>query len=211
MRKWTYLAGLLLPIGLAMPAAAQQPSKEKESKPAQVTIGARESKDAAATEDSAYIIGAEDVLTINVWKEPEITRTVPVRPDGKISLPLISDVQAAGLTPVQLATLITEKLRKFLTDPQVAVIVTTINSRRFYVLGEVLRPGAFQLLPNMSVLQGLSSAGGFSQFADLKNIYVLRYENGKQIKMPFNYKDVVKGQKSEQNILLKTGDTIVVP
>jgi polysaccharide biosynthesis/export protein len=146
-----------------------------------------------------------------VWKEPEVSRVVPVRPDGKISLPLLNDVQAAGLNPGQLAAQITDSLKKFVTNPQVTVIVTTINSQRVYILGEVSRPGAFPLLPNMTVLQALSSAGGFTQFAREKKIYVLRNEDGKQVKHPFDYKAVIDGKNPDQNIVLKAGDTIVVP
>src|ERR1700752_400113 len=112
-----------------------------------------------------YVIGSEDLLDISVWKEPELTRTVPVRPDGKISLPLLNDVQAAGQTPTQLATHVTESLKRYVTDPQVTVIVTAINSQRIYVLGEVTRAGAYPMLPGMTVLQALSSAGGFTQYA----------------------------------------------
>jgi len=166
---------------------------------------------AAATSDPDYIIGPEDVLNVNVWKEAEMSGTVPVRPDGKISLPLLNDVQAAGLTPTQLAEQVSEKLKRYLAQPRVTVVVTKVNSRRYFVLGEVTRAGAFPLLPNMTVLQALSSAGGFTQFANSKNVYVLRVENGKQNKLPFNYRDVVKGRNAEQNILLKPGDTIVVP
>jgi polysaccharide export outer membrane protein len=150
-------------------------------------------------------------LNVNVWKEAEMSGTVPVRPDGKISLPLLNDVQAAGLTPTQLADQVSEKLKKYLEQPRVTVVVTQVNSRRYFVLGEVTKAGAYPLVPNMTVLQALSSAGGFTQFANAKNIYVLRVENGKQNKFPFNYRDVVKGRNSEQNILLKPGDTIVVP
>ena len=170
---------------------------------------------AAASHDSPldpdYKIGPQDVLRIDVWKELEISRTAPVRPDGKISLPLLNDVQAAGLTPMQLAAVIGEGLKKYITNPQVTVSVAEINSRRIYVTGEVLKPGAFPLLPNMTVLQALSSSGGFSQFARVKNIYVLRKEEGKDVKHPFNYRDVVSGKKPEQNILLEPGDVIVVP
>ena len=146
-----------------------------------------------------------------MWKEPELTRVVPVRPDGKISLPLLNDVKAAGLTPTQLAAQITESLKKFVTNPQVTVIVSQINSQRVYVLGEVARPGAYPLLPGMTILQALSSAGGFSQFAKMKNIYLMREVDGKQEKHPFNYKEVIKAEHSEQNLVLKAGDTIVVP
>jgi polysaccharide biosynthesis/export protein len=161
--------------------------------------------------DAEYKIGPQDLLRIDVWKEPEITRTVPVRPDGKISLPLLNDVQAAGLTPMELSAVIGDGLKKYITNPQVTVTVSEINSRRVYVSGEVVRAGAFPLLPNMTVLQALSSSGGFSQFAKLKGIYVLRVEEGKQVKHPFNYKDVVSGKAPEQNILLQPGDVIVVP
>jgi polysaccharide export outer membrane protein len=166
---------------------------------------------APATADPNYVIGPQDVLDIDVWKEAELTRSVPVRPDGKISLPLLNDVQAAGLTPTQLSEEITMELKKFITDPQVTVIVTQINSQRVYILGEMTRPGAYPLLPGMTVLQALSSAGGFTPFANMKKIYVLRNEGGKQEKFPFNYKDVVKGKNAGENIVLKAGDQIVVP
>src|SRR5271170_7297296 len=158
-----------------------------------------------------YRIGAQDVLRIDVWKEAELTRTVPVRPDGKISLPLLNDVQAAGLTPSELSKVISEGLKKFINSPQVTVTVSEINSRRVYVTGEVAHAGAFPLLPNMTVLQALSSSGGFTQFAKTKAIYVLRSEDGKQVKHPFNYKEVLAGRKQEENIALEPGDVIVVP
>ena len=157
-----------------------------------------------------YVIGADDNLHISVWKEPDLTNTLPVRPDGKISMPLLNDVQAAGLTPMQLADSLTEKLKKYLADPRVTVVVTQMNSQRIYILGEVLHSGAIPLLPNMTVLQALATAG-FTQFANTKNIYVLRTQNGQQQKMPFNYRQAMKGDTVAQNINLKPGDTIVVP
>jgi polysaccharide export outer membrane protein len=166
---------------------------------------------APATTDPSYVIGAQDVLDISVWKEAELTRVVPVRPDGKISLPLLNDVQAAGLTPTQMAAEITTGLMRFMADPQVTVIVSQINSQRVYILGEATRPGAYPLLPGMTVLQALSSAGGFTQFANMKKIYVLRGSGTKAQKFPFNYKEVVKGKSSEQNIQLIAGDQIVIP
>jgi polysaccharide export outer membrane protein len=135
---------------------------------------------------------------------------LPVRPDGKISMPLLDDVQAAGMTPMQLGTSIREKLKKYIADPRVTVVVTAMNSQRIYVLGEVVHTGAMPLLPNMTVLQALSSAG-FTQFANLKAVYLLRMQDGKQTKLPFNYKDAIKGRGNQQNITLKPGDTIVVP
>lgn len=199
-RRWMVIAALCLSL-VASAAAQNKTDKDKDdSKP--VT---------PATEDPSYIIGPEDVLSVNVWKEPEVSSSVPVRPDGKISLPLLNDVQAAGLTPSQLTADITDKLKKYLEQPRVTVVVTAINSRRVYLLGQVMRPGAFPLLPGMTVLQALSSAGGLGEFAHSKDIYVLRTENGKQQKLSFNYKAVVKGLNNAQNILLKPGDTIVVP
>jgi polysaccharide biosynthesis/export protein len=157
-----------------------------------------------------YVIGPEDILHIAVWREADLTATLPVRPDGKISLPLLDDVQAAGLTPKQLAESVTEKLKKFIADPRVTVVVTAINSKRIFLVGEVLHPGAAAMLPNMTVLQALSAAG-LSQFANTKRIYVLRTENGKQQKLPVNYRQLVKGEQIEHNYLLQPGDTIVVP
>jgi polysaccharide export outer membrane protein len=158
----------------------------------------------------SYVIGPADVLFISVWKELDLTNTLPVRADGMISMPLLNDVQAAGLTPMQLSASITEKLKKFVSDPHVTVVVTQMNSQRIYVTGEVSHSGAINLLPDMTVLQALAGAG-FSQFANTKGIYVLRNENGTQKRYPVNYKKLVKGQVPEQNILLKPGDTIVVP
>jgi polysaccharide export outer membrane protein len=160
---------------------------------------------------SDYVISPGDVLEVQVWKEPDVSKAVPVRPDGKISLPLLDDVQAAGRTSAALTADLTERLKKFISDPQVTVIVTEVNSQRIYITGEVTRGGTYPLEPGMTVLQGLSSAGGFTPFANVKKIYVLRQQNGKQVKYPFNYKDVVKGSDTAQNILLQPGDTIVVP
>jgi len=161
--------------------------------------------------DPGYVIGPEDVLRVDVWKEPELSGNVPVRPDGKISLNLLGDVDAAGLTPEQLATETTKLFKKYLEDPRVTVTVVTVNSRRVFILGEVGRPGAFPLLPEMTVLQALSTAGGLSPYASANKIYILRHENGKQTKLAFQYKRVIKGENPEQNIVLQPGDTIVVP
>jgi len=194
-----------------------------------MTIGMRAQDDADATAGKApkaaapepqsggpnvpadYIIGADDTLHVTVWKEPDMSVTLPVRPDGKISIPLLDDVQAAGMTPMQLATSIKDKLKKYIADPRVTVVVTAMTSQRIYVLGEVLHTGPMPLLPHMTMLQALSTAG-FTQFANLKAIYLLRVqENGQQTKLPFNYKEAIKGRGTQQNIVLKPGDTIVVP
>ena len=147
---------------------------------------------------------------IKVLGEPDYTGQYVVRPDGKISMPLLDDVQAAGMTPMQLGISIHDKLKKYMADPRVTVVVTAMNSQRIYVLGEVTHTGAMPLLPHMTVLQALSSAG-FTQFANLKAIYLLRTQDGQQTKMRFNYKDAIKARGTQQNIVLRPGDTIVVP
>jgi len=194
---------------LALCMGAQEAAGRQH--PQAITSAANELAKKVATQDPNYVIGSQDMLDISVWREPDFSRTVPVRPDGKISLPLLNDMQAAGLTPSQLAEELTKSLNKFVTNPQVTIIVTQINSQRFYVLGEATRPGAYTLIPDMTILQALSNAGGFTTYANAKKIYLLRQENGKQQKLSFNYKDVISGKRTEQNIALKNGDTIVVP
>jgi polysaccharide biosynthesis/export protein len=196
-----------LPVSVQGAARQSTQTNTQTSEPAT----AQRAVPSAATQDPNYKIGAQDVLDISVWKEPELTRSLPVRPDGKISIPLLNDVQAAGLTPTELANNIATSLKKFVTNPQVTVIVTEINSQRIYILGEVSRAGAYPLLPGMTVLQAISSAGGLGDFANNKKIYVMRQVNGKQERYPFNYKDVLSGKNTDQNIQLKAGDTIVVP
>lgn len=197
MRKLIGL-GAVAVMALTMVVSAQDGASNK-------TVG-----EATSASNSAYVIGAEDTLHVSVWKEPDLTATLPVRPDGKISMPLLNDVAASGLTPTQLADSITNKLKKYIADPRVTVVVTAMNSQKIYILGEVLHPGATPLQPNMTVLQALASSG-FSQFANTKGIYILRTENGKQQKMPVHYRELLKGEGINQNIILKPGDTIVVP
>src|SRR6266576_193225 len=210
-----FSTGLVMAAWLAFafrPAQAVQEPAATETAAQKTEASAKSSPASLGTlNDAEYKIGPQDMLRIDVWKEAEVSRAVPVRADGKISLPVLNDVQAAGLTPMQLSVVIADGLKKYMNDPQVTVSVSEINSRRIYVTGEVSRAGAFPLLPNMTVLQALSSSGGFTQFAKLKNIYVLRIEDGKQVKLPFNYKDAVNGKKPEQNVLLQPGDVIVVP
>src|SRR5258707_15464329 len=188
-------------------------AQDAPARPAALSASASDKTTNAASNSQAgpeYVIGPQDVLHVAVWKEADLTATLPVRPDGKISLPLLDDVQASGLTPKQLAASVTEKLKKYIADPRVTVVVTEINSKRIYVTCEVLHSGATPTLPNMTVLQALSSAG-LNQFANTKRIYVLRTENGRQQKLPVNYRKLVKGEQIEQNYLLQPGDTIVVP
>ncbi len=181
---------------------------QEASKPGSASSPQNSKPEQSAAPES-YKIGPQDVLRIDVWKEPDISRVIPVRPDGKISLPLLNDLQAAGLTSMQLAASIREGLTKYITNPQVTVTVTEINSRRVYCNGEFMRPGALNLLPNMTVLQAISSCGGFSQFAKIKALYLLRIEDGKQKQIPVNYKDMVKGKSPD--IVLQPGDILVAP
>jgi len=208
-KQWTWLALVVLMV-VTFRAQAQQRATTASVKSA-TGANSEGTSDKRATDDPNYLIGSQDVIDVSVWKEPDLSRTVPVRPDGKISLPLINDVQAAGLTPQQLASSITQDLKKYVTNPQVTVIVSQINSQRVYILGEVTRPGAYPLVSGMRVLQALSSAGGFTQYAKITKIYVLRQQGSLQEKFPFNYKAVVGGKQADENFELKAGDTIIVP
>jgi polysaccharide biosynthesis/export protein len=162
--------------------------------------------------DNSYIIGNDDVLSINVWKETEISRSVPVRSDGKISLPLVGEVQAAGSTPLKLEHDISAKLKSYIAEPEVTVIVQQVNSQKFNILGLVNRPGSYPIANTATILDAIAIAGGFRDFAKQKAIYLLRQNaDGSQKRISFNYKDVVKGKNPEQNIKLQPRDTIVVP
>ena len=209
MRKGLKLACLAVLACVTVTLWAQDDS-ENNTPPPDKPAAAEEQPPPPPPVPVDYTVGADDVLRISVWREPEMSVTLPVRPDGKISMPLLDDVQAAGMTPMQLAASLREKLKKYIADPRVTVVVTAMNSQRIYLLGEVMHPGPTSLLSGMTVLQALSSAG-FTQFANLKAIYVLRTQNGQQSKIPFNYKDAIKGKGAQQYLVLKPGDTIVVP
>jgi polysaccharide export outer membrane protein len=160
----------------------------------------------------AFVIGNNDVLAISVWKEPDISRSIPVRSDGKISLPLAGEVQAAGVTPQKLEQDITSRLKNYIAEPEVTVIVQQVNSQKFNILGQVNKPGSYPLANSQTVLDAIALAGGFRDFAKQKAIYVLRPNaDGTENRMPFNYKEVVKGHNPAQNIRLEARDTIVVP
>lgn len=162
--------------------------------------------------NDTFIIGSDDVLAISVWKEADLTKQIPVRSDGKISLPLIGDTQAAGRTPAQLETDIATKLRSYITDPQVSVIVQEIKSLKFNILGQVNKPGSYSLTTGTTVVDAIALGGGFRDFAKKKGLYVLRHgANGVDARYPFNYQDFIKGKDPERNILLKPHDTVVVP
>ena len=198
MSNWKLTCLLVLALTASICGVAQdQKSGGKPAEPAAVP--------------AEYVIGPQDVLNVNVWKEPEVSANVPVRTDGKISLALLNDVQAAGLTPMQLTESLTEKLRKYLSEPRVTVTVVQMNSQRIFFIGQVRRPGAMPLPANTTALQAIAAAGGLTEDANGKKIQIMRTENGKQVKYPFNYNEVIKGNKMEQNIVLKSGDTIIVP
>jgi polysaccharide export outer membrane protein len=163
--------------------------------------------------DNTFVIGNDDVLTINVWKEPDVSqKAIPVRSDGKISLPLVGEVQAAGRTPLSLEQDIAGRLKSYIADAEVTVMVQQINSQKYNILGLVTKPGSYPLTGSQTVLDAIAIAGGFRDFAKQKSIYVLRQNpDGTQSRLPFNYKNVVKGQDSAQNVRLQPRDTIVVP
>lgn len=161
---------------------------------------------------SDYVIGSEDVLAVNIWKEPELSKTVPVRPDGKITLPLIGDIQASGLTPRALQTNIATGLRSYVSNPDVTVIVQEVKSQKFNIVGEIAKPGSYPLADPMTVLDSIAVGGGLRDFAKGGSIYVLRTNSdGTHAKFPFDYKQVIKGKKLSENIQLRPGDTVVVP
>lgn len=174
--------------------------------------GAITQASAGKPHDDGFIIGADDVLAVNVWKEPEISRAVPVRSDGKISLPLIGEVQASGTTPRQLEGEIAKKLESYISQPDVTVIVQEIKSQRFNVLGQVVKPGSYLLTNSTTILDAIALSGGFRDFAKQKSIYVLRPKaDGSQVRLAFNYKDVIKGKNPGQNIRIEPRDTVVIP
>lgn len=161
----------------------------------------------APIDSNTYIVGAEDVLAISVWHEPELTKQVVVRPDGKITLPLVNELPAAGLTVAQLSVSISQALLKFMNAPEVNVEVQQVNSKKYYIQGEVLKPGSFPLVVPTTVMEGLANAGGFKDFANTKRIAILRGTD----RLKFNYREVRNGKRLEQNILLQPGDQIIVP
>jgi polysaccharide biosynthesis/export protein len=161
--------------------------------------------------DDSFVIGNDDVLAINVWKEPDISRSIPVRSDGKISLPLVGEVQAAGLTPLKLEKDIAEKLKNFISEPEVTVMVQQVNSQKFNILGQVTKPGSYVIANSPTVLDAIALAGGFRDFAKKKSIYVLRHSASGESRLTFNYKEVSEGKNMTQNVKLQPGDTIIVP
>jgi len=186
---------------VSAPQAAAQPAQPSDPGAA-----------ATRAHDDSFIIGNDDVLAVSVWKEPDISRSIPVRSDGKISLPLVGELQATGRTPLKLEQDIAARLKNYIAEPEVTVIVQQINSQKFNILGQVNRPGSYPIAMAATVLDAIAVAGGFRDFAKQKGIYILRQNaDGTQARLRFNYKEVVKGQNPDQNIKLQARDTIVVP
>lgn len=209
------VAILLMLVSIGAIAQSDSATRPPASAPAATDKQAGEKPgevSGAAHSDGSYVIGANDVLAINVWKEPDVSRTVPVRSDGKISLPLVGELQAGGQTPRQLEQEITKRLQNYISEPEVTVIVTDSKSQKVNILGMVSRPGAYLLIGSTNVLDAVAMAGGFKDFAKQKSMYVLRQSaDGTPQRIPFNYKEVIKGKNPEQNIRLQAGDTVVVP
>ena len=211
LRQAVLLFSIVAPGG--MWAQNALPATTKADPPVAVAaISQPVSAEVSKPHDDSFVIGDNDVLAINVWKEPDVSRSVPVRSDGKISLPLAGEIQAAGLTPLKLEQDIASKLQSYISEPEVTVIVQQINSQKFNILGMVSKPGSYSLTNSSTVLDAIAAAGGFRDFAKQKSIYVLRHNpNGTESRLPFNYKDVVKGKNPDQNVKLQPNDTIVIP
>lgn len=204
VRKLMMRAGsaCLLSVALAWPCAAQ-------GVPPNATPPAGNAAVLAPPPD--YVIGPLDQLSVVFWREKDLSADVLVRPDGKISLPLLNDIQASGLTPEQLRQNVTEAAKRYIADPNASVVVRQINSRKVFITGEVARPGEYPLPGPTTILQLIAIAGGVNEYSDNEHIVILRTENGREAAHNFNYKDVVRQKNPRQNILLKPGDTIVVP
>ncbi|WP_433984738.1 polysaccharide biosynthesis/export family protein [Tunturiibacter empetritectus] len=226
MKRFCSMGALLLLLPVAAgPLAAQvtseaaatksaapdaTPASEQTAAPAAPSTTATAGPNYAGPMDAARcIIGPEDSLQITVWKEPTLSGTIPVRPDGMISMGLVGDITAAGMTPTALSTDISQRLKKYIQDPVVNVVVLAVNSKRIFLVGEVGKVGPVVMTPGMTPLQAIVTGGGLTQFANSRRIYILRTVDGKQQKIPFNYKQALKGGNAGVSLL--SGDTIVVP
>jgi polysaccharide export outer membrane protein len=222
LRKHQYfsLPLVALALSLGLPAGAQQAGAKTKLVPA------AESKETVpATPESKpesdvkplpelkpdYVVGEGDALHIDVWQEPEVSQNVVVRPDGKVSLPLVNEIKVSGMTPLEIQGLVAEKLRTFVNQPKVTVTVMEVHSRKAFITGEVAHPGEYPLNTQVTVLQLIAQAGGFTPFAKTENIMILRVSDGKEQRLKFKYKEVLRGKNTDQNIALEPGDTVVVP
>lgn len=191
------------PAAAPTSAPAESPAVKPAATPPTITGGIKPPAD--------YVIGVDDSLDIFYWQDKDMSATVTVRPDGNISLPLVNDIKAAGLTPEELRASITTAATHFIEDPTVSVVVKAINSRKVFLLGQVAKPGPYPLMDTTTVLQMLATAGGVNEYAKSEKITIVRRENGKEVVRRFNYKDVSQGKSLAQNIALQPGDTIIVP
>ena len=210
----TFRTSVVLAVAIAVPVVAVAQSKPQPAPAAKAPASAPAAPPPAAQVlplPSDYVIGADDVLSIVVWREKDLSTDVTVRPDGRITLPLINDVMASGLSPDQLRDQLKTQFDKFVEDPSVSVVVKAINSRKVFITGMVSKPGPFPVTSPITVLQLISMAGGLNEFARQKEIIVMRTEHGKQTAIKFNYDEVRKGKKLQQNIELRPGDTVLVP
>lgn len=206
-------AAQIAPVPQLPPAAtATAPTSptEQQQAPPQATVNGAPTP-ASAVLPPGYVIGPEDVLAVLFWRDQEMSGEYVVRPDGRITLPLLNDIQAAGLTPEQLREALTVAASRLIEDPSVTVGVKAINSRKVFITGMVGKSGAYPLTSPTTVAQLISVAGGLQEFADAKNIMIVRTENGRQVAYKFNYKDFSKGKNLKQNIELKPGDQVIVP
>ncbi len=183
------------------------PTAEEAASKVKTPVGVAAMETAAPVDPKTFVLGAEDIIAIRVWREPELSFAAQIRSDGKITMQLVGEIDAAGLTPDQLTAKVVEKLSEYINKPEVSVSVQSVQSRRYYITGEVNRAGAFALVVPIKVLQALTNAGGFREYANKKKIVIMRGE--KRIK--FNYDEVIKGKNLDQNIYLENGDFIVVP
>jgi polysaccharide biosynthesis/export protein len=212
MKQILFTVAKLILVGSASVLYASQSWAQASMARARGSDTAESAAAQSKPHDDSFTIGNDDVLAINVWKEPDISRSIPVRSDGKISLPLAGEVQASGQTPRKLELEIASRLKNYISEPEVTVMVQQINSQKFNVLGQVVRPGSYVITNSPTVLDALAIAGGFRDFAKKKSIYVLRQNpGGTQTRLAFNYQEVVKGMNPAQNITLQPRDTVVVP
>jgi polysaccharide biosynthesis/export protein len=205
--SFLYLGGVAIISALSIPVVGQtaEATIDSEGAAASATVKLQPAP-------KEYVIGPDDVLAVNVWKEPEISRTLPVRPDGNISLPLMGDLMASGRTPVQLQKEIKDHLVEYLSNPEVTVLVQEAKSHKFNIIGEVEKPGSYVMGGPMTVLDAIALAGGVRDFARTTKIYVLRVNaDGSRTRLPFNYKHVIKGNDLHADVQLQPRDTIVVP
>lgn len=223
LRKRQYFLSLpfiTLALSLCLSAGAQQATEKAKLVPASDSKGALPSTPESKPESEVkpapelkpeYVVGEGDALHIDVWQEPEVSQNVVVRPDGKVSLPLVNEVKVSGMTPLEIQAVVAEKLKTFVNQPKVTVTVTEVHSRKAFITGEVAHPGEYPLNIQVTVLQLIAQAGGFTPFAKTESIMILRVSDGKEQRLKFKYKEVLRGKNTEQNIALEPGDTVVVP